>query len=647
MKRLFAFLMVLAMALSLSVTAFATENTGSITITNATVGEDYAAYQIFKASLTTGSSGISYTIEEDSPFFDALFNNDDYKTATDPHYNPFFVYNSSTGGVTKRADVNNAELIAHLKKLIYDEKKVEKDGKIVTEYTLKDSVKQYAAASTKASSEEVVFDDLPYGYYLLTSSLGTTVTIDSNNPDVEVIDKNQDPANDFNKKVLLTDAEGNPLKDSHGNELWDDANSAGIGDKVTYKIEFTATNYDGDKPIQYYQVHDTKGDALWAEFESIEVSVGGETLTKGYYLALGGDNTHGWQYLGTGWGDNKPTDTSRVDEAQWYLVHLDYDKFRITIPWMTNHEVVVNKDVSDPTKIVSYTLEFDKDPLVTATSKYDSPSTVVIKYESAVEPGAAIGDQVNTENRNNKAHASWTSTHETDSTPDDEVVTYVYGLGILKDDTNTGVNLAGAKFRLYSDAACTKPVYVIPTDIDGVYMVDSEGKYINNVTGEKKESAREWYGHNMAEYLKDDEGNPLKDKNGNLLTQDNRVISQANGKLVVLGLAKGTYYLVEVEAPAGYNALTTPVTMAVGEDTRPFYVFANSSGQVADIQAAKDGYLENEYQLTHTKVGNSTGTLLPSTGGEGAMKMITIGAIVALAFAILLITNKKMTAYQD
>ncbi|MBR4878510.1 MAG: LPXTG cell wall anchor domain-containing protein [Clostridia bacterium] len=38
---------------------------------------------------------------------------------------------------------------------------------------------------------------------------------------------------------------------------------------------------------------------------------------------------------------------------------------------------------------------------------------------------------------------------------------------------------------------------------------------------------------------------------------------------------------------------------------------------------------------------------LPSTGGEGTMRMITIGSIVAIAFAVLLITNKKMSVYQD
>ena len=36
-----------------------------------------------------------------------------------------------------------------------------------------------------------------------------------------------------------------------------------------------------------------------------------------------------------------------------------------------------------------------------------------------------------------------------------------------------------------------------------------------------------------------------------------------------------------------------------------------------------------------------------STGGTGTMMLITLGTLVAVGFAILLITQKKMTAYRD
>jgi hypothetical protein len=70
----------------------------------------------------------------------------------------------------------------------------------------------------------VEFQDLPYGYYLITSTLGATVTINSNTPNVTVIDKNQEPVPDFDKQVQTG-------VDEHGNPIWADANSANIGDQ--------------------------------------------------------------------------------------------------------------------------------------------------------------------------------------------------------------------------------------------------------------------------------------------------------------------------------------------------------------------------------------------------------------------------------
>ena len=255
-----------------------------------------------------------------------------------------------------------------------------------------------------------------------------------------------------------------------------------------------------------------------------------------------------------------------------------------------------------------------------------------------VEANAAIGDTSHG-NRFNKAYASWTSEHETGSTPPDEVVTHVYGIGLLKDDGATGINLAGAKFRIYSDKECTKPIYVIPTDVASVYIVDSYKKAIEGITGTGKESARDLFGAHLADYLKDEEGNTV--------VQNNLVVSQVNGKLAILGLEAGTYYLKEVEAPAGYNALSLPVEIKAGEGIRPFIIFADDAGNVADIQVEDGVYKEYRLDLTHTVVHNSKGVELPSTGGEGTFWLITIGTLLAIGFAVFLITHKKMSIYTD
>lgn len=603
MKKFLSIIMVLAMVLSLSITAFAAENEGSITITNATIDEIYGLYKIFDASISKDADGntdaVSYSIETDNQFFAALFGADG---TTD---NTYFVYNVNTGSVTKKEGVNDSELIKYLTELV-------KNGTYNT-----------AATPVKATSDEVKFENLPYGYYLITSTLGTAVTINSNTPDVEVIDKNQKPGGNFNKQIQIgVDAEGKPI--------WGDSNSANIADEVTYKISFEATNYDGENKIKYYQIHDEKGDAIWAEFNSFKVTVGGVELKRGYYLSHGGVNTDNWEFFGD-WSDIPEADRDRND-AQWYLVHLDYDKFRITIPWLEDHTIsdVTNADGD----VTAYSVNFPED----SASKFASPVTVEVEYKAVIEATAAIGDTSHG-NRFNKAHASWTSEHETLTTPPDEVVTYVYGIGLLKDDINTRENLAGAKFRVFKDEACTEPAYVIPTDVKGVYIVDSLNTVAEEISGIKQETSRNKYEAYLDEYLKDKDGNPIQ--------QDNLVVSQANGKLVILGLKEGTYYLKEVEAPAGYNALTQPVEFKAGEEIRSFTIFADENGNVANIQQTDGVHHEINYDLTHTVVHNSKGVVLPSTGGMGTFWLITIGTILAIGFAVFLITHKKMSVYTD
>ena len=598
MKKFLSIIMVLAMVLSLSITAFAAENEGSITITNATIDETYGLYKIFDASISKDANGetnaVSYSIATDNQFFTALFGADGTTE------NTYFVYNVNTGSVTKKEGVNDSELIKYLTELV-------ENGTYNT-----------AATPVKATSDEVKFENLPYGYYLITSSLGATVTINSNTPDVEVIDKNQKPGNGFDKWIQ----DG---VDVNGDPIWADANSANIGDEITYKIAFEATNYDGENKVKYYQVHDEKGNAIWAEFNSFEVYVDGVKLERGYYLSQGGNNTDNWEYFGDWTGTEK-----NRNNAQWYLVHLDYDQFRITIPWLENHTLT---DVTNGGNL-SYSLNFDED----AASKFESPVQVEIIYKAVVEANAAIGDTTHG-NRYNKAYASWTSEHETGYTKPEEVVTYVYGIGLLKDDIATKQNLAGAKFRIYKDEACTEPVYVIPTKIDGVYIVDSLGTKAEEISGIMQETTRKLYEEYLAEYLKDDKGNTI--------TQNNLVVSQINGKIAILGLKEGNYFLKEVEAPDGYNALTQPVKFEAGTDIRPFSIFADDNGNVADIQEEDGIHTENRYDLTHTVVHNSKGVVLPSTGGMGTLWLITIGTILVIGFAVFLITHKKMSVYTD
>jgi hypothetical protein len=104
MKKLLSMVMVMILVLSLCVTAFAVEDTGSITIVNATVGETYKIYKLFDASYD--DDAVSYTIvTENNPLFVELFGADGTKD------NSYFFYNASSNVVQKKADINDAELV--------------------------------------------------------------------------------------------------------------------------------------------------------------------------------------------------------------------------------------------------------------------------------------------------------------------------------------------------------------------------------------------------------------------------------------------------------------------------------------------------------------------------------------------------------
>ena len=588
MKRLFSLMIALVMVLSLGITAFAEENTGSITITNATVGDSYSLFHIFNATYSTDANGktdaVSYSIEKDNQFFSYMFGADG-KTE-----NTYFTYDDVTGAVTRKEGTQNSDIVKYLTDMVRSE------------------ADNFDAVTTETAADEtVVFDDLPYGYYLIDKGNGAAVTINSNTPDAEVIDKNQIPGTDFSKMVWDEEAQD-----------WVVNSSANIGDIVNFNIEFVATNYDGEKQIKYYTVADTKGDALWVEFNSVEVYVDGVKLDRGYYHGIEGThNTGEWKFFGT-WTEEEKADT---DNAQWYMVHRGFDAFDIVIPWMDSYHFEGTAH--------DFSLTYGEN----AKSIYSSPVKVEVKYNASVEPGATIGGSQNN-NLWNTADLSWTS--DITDGPDDPSTTVVtvYALGLEKIDADTDAHLAGAVFEVYRDEDCTVPVYVIPTGIKGVYILDDLN---TNVSGEYRDTSRGKYEAYLEAYLGPNYAT----------TQKNVVTSEANGKLVILGLEAGNYYLKETEAPDGYNKLATTTAVTVGQTNNSFFVIADANGNVYDAQTATGDQVRHTYTASSAVVENSKGVALPSTGGAGTVMLITVGTVVAMAFAVLLITHKKMTVYQD
>ena len=107
------------------------------------------------------------------------------------------------------------------------------------------------------------------------------------------------------------------------------------------------------------------------------------------------------------------------------------------------------------------------------------------------------------------------------------------------------------------------------------------------------------------------------------------VITDDNGAARFDGLQAGTYYLEETAAPAGYNQLTKDITIVLNKDGSATIDSASST-------------LGADHSLT-AGVANSTGTMLPETGGIGTVIFVALGALAVICAGVFLVTNKRMS----
>ena len=144
--------------------------------------------------------------------------------------------------------------------------------------------------------------------------------------------------------------------------------------------------------------------------------------------------------------------------------------------------------------------------------------------------------------------------------------------------------------------------------------------------------------------IKDSDGKyyQAKDKDGNIITnidstenvtlvtwvdteeEASKLVTGESGTIIFKGIENDTYYLIEIEAPDGYNKLTGPVTVKVGYN--------------------EEGTNLESVAVSHTEtVENATGKSLPQTGGIGTKLFIIIGSLLTISSAVILIVNKRMT----
>ena len=215
---------------------------------------------------------------------------------------------------------------------------------------------------------------------------------------------------------------------------------------------------------------------------------------------------------------------------------------------------------------------------------------IVISYTATLNENAVIAGEGNP----NTSKVSYGDSSNTKYTPDSQTKTYTWDLDVLKyangDESKV---LENAKFVLLNKSK-TKVATVVSGKLTGWVDVPAE-------------------------------------VDGTIQWPENAVLTtDGNGKIEIDGLDADTYYLREVEAPAGYNKLATDVEVTITGKT--------------EKKNEETGETELVYETVIAKVNNQSGAELPSTGGIGTTIFYILGALLVAGAVVLLVTKRRMNA---
>ena len=564
MKKLLSFLMATLLLVGVCTAAVA-ENDGTLTIQNATIGRTYTVYKVFDA--TYSGTNISYTYTktgESDALFAAL-------TDTEDALNPFVltptvvenVYNVTIKeGAT--AETISAWLTAH-----------------------KDLLTQ--TAYQEATSSTVVFENLPYGYYYVTSTLGIAVSVDTVTPDVTIIDKNQEPDWDNGGKYIDVD----------GGRVY--INSANIGETLNFVVPVVATNGVGDKLATSYIIDDTLPTGITFN-DDLEVYIDGEKLV---------------------------IDEDPATPEPYSVVYGNDFTFEVTIPWAAKdtdgYWHPIYEDSSSHLIEIKYTGTVNEQIGIDT----DNVNTAHFTY-TLVDPTVPEDEPVEPEGEKPTSSTDTFSTQFTINKVDSE-----------------GHALTGAKFNLSGTSIgiifVNQEMYV-PVSND---YEPQEGEQIYYMLRDGSYTTTSPYDENVNLESYDVENPDQKYIKINTVTQQTTstpinvdAYVNADGKITFKGLGEGIYTLTELIAPNGYNLLNAPIEIQIS---------FNTEAKTFTFEYRNQG--EDEWKNFDATMGldivNSTGSELPSTGGIGTTIFYIVGGVLMVAAVVLFATKKRMSASKN
>ena len=209
--------------------------------------------------------------------------------------------------------------------------------------------------------------------------------------------------------------------------------------------------------------------------------------------------------------------------------------------------------------------------------------------------------------------------------------TYTYPIHILKTDSAANPNpLSGAKFVIYKNGAASGKV--------------SFAKFDNNnkLTGWTTD-------------VEETEANLVKNEESFFTdAQATLLESGSDGKIDLTGFDAGSYKILEVTAPTGYNKLTDPISIAINgvsnatvqgnDDNSQGFAQGTEPSYTSSQDTDSDGVLTVHSVADTNQIKNNSGAILPSTGGIGTTIFYIIGGVLIIAGVAYFIVRRKADA---